>query len=137
MSLLLNAAAGLALAAYTDAEFGVRSDLRLGYAFARASLKHALRHFRSRPSLFHFFDDTANANPDGIAYVYHGKPTTWREAQAQARRLAHFLLGQGLRSGGMFSFFFFFFLFIYLCIYVFIYLVIYLFILVFYHSRSG
>lgn len=100
MTKLLNAAAGLALAAYTDAELGVRNDLRLGYAFARATIKHHLRQFKDHPSLYHFFDDTVRSRSEGIAYVYQGKEVSWKEASLQVRKIAHLLLGQGLKSGG-------------------------------------
>ncbi|KDN45582.1 putative FAT1-long-chain fatty acid transporter [Tilletiaria anomala UBC 951] len=98
-SKLLNAAVGVAVAAYLDAKHGIGADLHLARAIGTASIKHKLRSLRSRPSLWHFFHDTAQKYPNDICYIYAGKSWSWKDVEIESRRIANYLISLDLQSG--------------------------------------
>lgn len=98
-SQVLKAAVGLAAFSYLDAKYGVASDVRAGRATTAADLGLKLAEWRGRPSLYESFQATVKNNPKGDFLVYEGKTWTFEQGDADVRRIAHFLLSQGIKPG--------------------------------------
>ena len=63
------------------------------------SLKLDLACDPARLTLGHFLADIASSHGDGVAVVFEGRQTSYRELEAEARRLARGLIGAGVVKG--------------------------------------
>ncbi|SPO25322.1 probable FAT1 - Long-chain fatty acid transporter [Ustilago trichophora] len=99
MAAIAKAAASLAAIAYLDAKHGISNDLLLGRGATGGEIKHKIRVWRNKLSIYEFFDAQAQKRPNGIAYVYLGKSFTWAQVANDVHRLANYLLSRGLKPG--------------------------------------
>ncbi|CCF52794.1 hypothetical protein NDA11_002849 [Ustilago hordei] len=99
MAALAKAAASLAAIAYLDAKHGIANDALLARGALGGEIKHKIRAFRNKLSLYEYFDAQAQKRPNAVAYVYLGKSFTWGEVAKDVHRLANYLLSRGLKQG--------------------------------------
>ncbi|EST05602.1 AMP-dependent synthetase/ligase [Kalmanozyma brasiliensis GHG001] len=99
MAAIAKAAASLAAIAYLDAKHGLASDIRLGRGASGGEIKHKIRSWRNKLSIYEYFDAQATKRPDAVAYVYLGKSFTWGEVAKDVHRIANYLLSRGFKAG--------------------------------------
>ncbi|CDR99812.1 probable FAT1-Long-chain fatty acid transporter [Sporisorium scitamineum] len=99
MAAIAKAAASLAAIAYLDAKHGIASDILLGRGASGGEIRHKIRSWRNKLSLYEYFDNQVSKRPNAIAYVYLGKSFTWADVANDVHRLANYLLSRGLKPG--------------------------------------
>ncbi|CBQ72973.1 probable FAT1-Long-chain fatty acid transporter [Sporisorium reilianum SRZ2] len=99
MAAIAKAAASLAAVAYLDAKHGIAGDVLLGRGASGGEIRHKLRAWRNKLSLYEYFDNQVSTRPNSVAYVYLGKSFTWAEVAHDVHRLANYLLSRGLKAG--------------------------------------
>lgn len=99
MAAIAKAAASLAAIAYLDAKHGIANDLLLSRGASGGEIRHKIRSWRNKLSIYEFFDYQATKRPDAVAYIYLGKNFTWGEVAKDVHRLANYLLSRGYKAG--------------------------------------
>ena len=99
MAAIAKAAASLAAIAYLDAKHGISADISLGRGASGGEIRHKIRSWRNKLSIYEYFDQQATKRPNEIAYVYLGKSFTWGDVAKEVHRLANYLLSRGLKPG--------------------------------------
>ncbi|KAL4883986.1 hypothetical protein BJY04DRAFT_215868 [Aspergillus karnatakaensis] len=92
-------AAGLTLAAYLNAKFHLKQDLRALFATTTALRNHNSAAAVGALNAWYVFDETAAKWPDMLAIWSREGTYTYRETREKALQYAHFFLSKGVKKG--------------------------------------
>ncbi|KAL4803254.1 hypothetical protein BDV18DRAFT_145482 [Aspergillus unguis] len=95
----LATASALTLAAYLNAKFHVRKDLRGLLLAARASRNNARVASEGKMNTWFIFDAIAEKYPDMLAIWSREGLYSYRETKAKSLQYAHFFLSKGVKKG--------------------------------------
>ncbi|KAL5047716.1 hypothetical protein BDW71DRAFT_206085 [Aspergillus fruticulosus] len=95
----LATASALTLAAYLDAKFHIRKDLKTLLVASRAARRHAQDASNGRLNVWYFFDATVSKYPDALAIWSREGTYTFRETRDKAAQYAHFFSSKGVKRG--------------------------------------
>lgn len=104
MALLAGSAVTLA-AMYLDAKHDLLNEMSVIGAGIQSQRLLERKQAMDRNSVYYMFSETAEKQPNAEMIAFEGKSWSWLQVDLASRRVAHYLLSKGMKSGDTISLF--------------------------------